>query len=170
MIDVKKNGVGKMLMVCQNDRWRDFIPVKSCCALAPPSTAPPSELPPLSCWDLTPTHHTLSHTSLFFPLYPVHSQIRAYPPATDKKVIKLLNGTSVSPFPISAIHSGFGSLKIALCCFMKQKKQASEHLQAPSWSPGPHSAVEEGKISNTLRLLNGSYPAFPLPYPLLNGR
>lgn len=113
-----------------------------------------------------------SHSFSHFSIPPIRSTLksRAYPPATDKKVIKLLNGTSVSPFPISANHSGFGSLKIALCCFMKQKKQASERLQAPSWSPGPRSAVVEGKISNTLRLLNGSYPVFPLPYPPLNGR
>lgn len=73
------------------------------------------------------------------------------------------------PFPSlrSAVNSG--SLKIALCCFMKQKEQASEHLRAPSWSPGPRSAIPEGEISNTLRLLNGSSLPRILRWMVANG-
>lgn len=73
------------------------------------------------------------------------------------------------PFPSlrSAVDSG--SLKIALCCFMKQKEQASERLRTPSWSPGPTSAIPEGKISNTLRLLNGSSLPRTLSWIAANG-
>lgn len=73
------------------------------------------------------------------------------------------------PFPSlrSAVDSG--SLKIALCCFMKQKEQASERLRTPSWSPGPPSAIPEGKISNTLRLLNGSSLPRTLSWIVANG-
>lgn len=112
-------------------------------------------------FDPYPSHSlTLLYSSL-----PIGSTLkpRAYPPATDKKVIKLLNGTSVSPFPISAIHSGFGSLKIVLCCFMKQKEQAREHPQVPLWSPGPHSAILESKIRKHSQTSQRIFTSVPFP-------
>lgn len=91
----------------------------------------------------------------------------AYPPATDKKVIKLLNGTSVSPFPISAIRSGFGVPENSALLFYETKgagKRASTGSLVVSRSTVCHSRRQNKQHSQT------SQRIFPSPYPPLNGR